>query len=185
MARVVQEPPLRSDARRNVERLLDMALGVLGENPSASVEQIAAAAQVHRSTVYRRFPSREALVHALLERAREEAVQLVEEIAGRKPTEAALRAMFEQMMALGERYAFLDSHYHLTDLGTDPIGLTKLIRRYQRAGVLRGDVPAAWLASALTAIGVDLIENRHRISAGDHTPAELMAELFLGGARAG
>lgn len=175
---------LRSDARRNVQRLLDTALGVLGDNPGASVEQVAAAAGVHRSTVYRRFPSREALVQALLERAREEASELVAEVARQDPHEQALRAMFASIMELGERYAFLDSHYHLTDLGADPIGLTKLTRRYQRAGVLRDDIPAAWLASALTAIGVDLIENRLGIPSGGRRPAELMAELFLGGARA-
>jgi AcrR family transcriptional regulator len=175
---------MRVDARRNVERLLDTAIGVLGEDPTASIEQIAVAAGMHRSTIYRRFPSRDVLVGALLERARDEAAQVVKEAGRLEPSESALRLMFERMMVLGQRYAFLHTHYHLADLGPDPAGFARLIRRYQRADVLRGDISATRLASTLTAIVADLIKNRDDSPGSGPAAAQLLGDLFLDGGSA-
>src|SRR5690242_10758126 len=60
----------RSDARRSVEAILGAARTVLGERPDASMEEIAGAAGLTRQTVYAHFPSRDALVAALVEAAR-------------------------------------------------------------------------------------------------------------------
>lgn len=51
------------------DRILDVALDVLGENPDAGMGDIAAAAGVVRRTVYGHFPSRLDLVRTLTERA--------------------------------------------------------------------------------------------------------------------
>jgi AcrR family transcriptional regulator len=51
------------------DRILDVALDVLGENPGAGMGDIASAAGVVRRTVYGHFPSRLDLVRALTERA--------------------------------------------------------------------------------------------------------------------
>jgi AcrR family transcriptional regulator len=51
------------------DRILDVALDVLGENPDAGMGDIASAAGVVRRTVYGHFPSRLDLVRALTERA--------------------------------------------------------------------------------------------------------------------
>jgi AcrR family transcriptional regulator len=173
----------RSDAKRTSRRLLDAAIGVLGENPGASMDQIAAATEIHRSTIYRRFPTREALVDALLERARTEFAAIVSRAATRPVGTEALRAMCAEIVEHGSRYAFLERHYHERDLGPDPIGLTRLFCRYQREQVLRSDLPAAWLASAFTALGVDLIENKHGIARGPGHAAELLLDTFLAGAQ--
>jgi serine phosphatase RsbU (regulator of sigma subunit) len=60
----------REDARRNRERLLKAAGRVLRQSPSASLEDIATAAGVSRSTVYRHFPDRDTLVSAVEEEPR-------------------------------------------------------------------------------------------------------------------
>ena len=56
----------RSDARRSIDAIIGAARTVLGERPDASMEDIAAAAGVTRQTVYVHFPSRDALIAALL-----------------------------------------------------------------------------------------------------------------------
>jgi serine phosphatase RsbU (regulator of sigma subunit) len=65
----------REDARRNRERILKAAGRLLAQSLSASLEDIAAAAGVSRSTIYRHFPSRDGLVAASGEQPRSGAVE--------------------------------------------------------------------------------------------------------------
>jgi serine phosphatase RsbU (regulator of sigma subunit) len=64
----------REDARRNRERILKAAGRLLAQSPSASLEDIAAAAGVSRSTIYRHFPHRDDLVAESREEPRTGAV---------------------------------------------------------------------------------------------------------------
>jgi AcrR family transcriptional regulator len=58
---------LRADAQRNLGRVLDAAAEVLAEQGlSASVDEIARRAGVGHGTVFRRFPTKEALVTAVI-----------------------------------------------------------------------------------------------------------------------
>jgi AcrR family transcriptional regulator len=57
---------LRSDAQRNAERLVEVATHVFAEQgPEAPLSEIARAAGVGTATLYRRFPTREALLAAV------------------------------------------------------------------------------------------------------------------------
>lgn len=58
--------PLRADAERSVARILEAAERVLSSDPGASLERIAEAAGVARTTVHRRFSSRDELLTALI-----------------------------------------------------------------------------------------------------------------------
>jgi AcrR family transcriptional regulator len=62
------------------DRILDVALDVLGENPDAGMGDIAFAAGVVRRTVYGHFPSRLDLVRALTERAVTEVTAVLTEV---------------------------------------------------------------------------------------------------------
>jgi AcrR family transcriptional regulator len=57
-----QETKLRADAQANRDRILDVARDALAADPSVSLNSIAKTAGVGAGTLYRHFPSREALV---------------------------------------------------------------------------------------------------------------------------
>src|SRR6201993_5259719 len=62
------------------DRILEVALDVLGENPDAAMGEIASAAGVVRRTLYGHFPSRLDLVLALTERAVSEMTAVLTEV---------------------------------------------------------------------------------------------------------
>ncbi|MFE9765483.1 TetR/AcrR family transcriptional regulator [Streptomyces sp. NPDC005808] len=70
---------LRADAERSVRAILEAAERVLAADPGASMEQIAEAAGVARTTVHRRFASRQALIEALAESAVRQLTQAIED----------------------------------------------------------------------------------------------------------
>ena len=63
----------RADALRNRERILDAAERLFEQSPSATLADVAAAAGVARSTLHRRFASRDDLLAALRERPQDAA----------------------------------------------------------------------------------------------------------------
>src|SRR3954462_12072948 len=61
------ERPLRADARRNRERILDAARCACAEHgASVQMDDVARGAGVGVGTVYRHFPTKEALIDALV-----------------------------------------------------------------------------------------------------------------------
>ncbi|MEV5554752.1 helix-turn-helix domain-containing protein [Nonomuraea wenchangensis] len=82
---------LRADAERSVRAILEAAEQVLAQEPGASMEQIAAAAGVARTTIHRRFANRQALIEALASSAARQLAQAVDD--GRPDTAPPLVAM--------------------------------------------------------------------------------------------
>lgn len=74
-----QGRPLRRDAERNRQRVLDAAQQVFAESGlAASLDDVARRAEVGVATVYRRFADKEALVEALFEARIGEIIDVVE-----------------------------------------------------------------------------------------------------------
>ncbi len=86
----------RADANRR--RILDVAFTELSRDPDASMDQIARAAGVVRRTVYGHFPSRDALVTALLDEAVEEV--LAAHAAAYEGVDDPLRAIAGAMLGV-------------------------------------------------------------------------------------
>ena len=89
--------PLRADAVRNRERLLETAKAAFAEvGPDLSLDEIARRAGVGIGTLYRHFPSREAVVAAVYERE----VRQIAEAARRLSREAGPLEALRQWMRL-------------------------------------------------------------------------------------
>jgi AcrR family transcriptional regulator len=85
--------PLRADAERSVRSILEAAERVLSTNPAASMEQVAEAAGVARTTIHRRFANRQALVDAMAALAVRQLMEAIE--AGRPQTAPPLVALHQ------------------------------------------------------------------------------------------
>ena len=90
--------PLRADARRNREKVLHAAAAAFAESGlDAQIEDIARRASVGVGTVYRHFPTKEALVAALAEAHFEQLADIVEAASregGNDPWEAFCGAIW-------------------------------------------------------------------------------------------
>jgi AcrR family transcriptional regulator len=89
-----KDAPLRSDAQRNRERILEVALAELTRSADAPLSVIAKKAGVGQGTFYRNFPNREALV---LEIYRHEMQQVADAAAELLETREPAQALREWM----------------------------------------------------------------------------------------
>ena len=139
---------LRADARRNLERVLDAAAEVFAASgPDASIDEIARLAGVGPGTVFRRVPTKDDLMYAVVERQ-----------------VAQMRAVAEDVLSADDAgAAFFDFAWRLAELNMSTPGLHRcfvhcggkpgaaeleqlvasIVSRAQRAGAVRGDVEPA------------------------------------------
>jgi AcrR family transcriptional regulator len=89
---MVERKP-RTDSLRNRTRLLEEAkLAFSAKGSDASLEEIARAAEVGIGTLYRHFPTRDALIEAVYRQESGQLVDAATELAKTHPPLAALRA---------------------------------------------------------------------------------------------
>lgn len=153
--------PLRADAQRNRERILQVAFEAFAaEGLSVPVREITRRAGVSTGTFSRHFPTKESLFEAIvLSRARWLADQAVR-LAGADDPGAAFFEFFDLVVAEGAANrgmaeALVGSGYDL-DSATEREGfdltsqISGLLARAQRAGVIRADADAADVKALIT-----------------------------------
>jgi AcrR family transcriptional regulator len=87
---------MRADAKENHDRVLEVAARAFArEGTGTSLKAIAREAGVGIGTVYRRFPTREALVEAVYRQEVDRLCASAAELAGQQPGAVALRAWME------------------------------------------------------------------------------------------
>lgn len=150
----------RSDARQSAASVLDAAIQVLARRPDASMDEIARAAGVSRQTVYAHFPSRDALIDAVIEQASAEFTGLLDGVdLDQAPPAQALTRLLDAGWQVAARYPFLwlqpsvdprkDASRHAPVLER----MLDIVRRGQAGGDFDASVPAHWLLSASLALG--------------------------------
>ncbi|MER6226212.1 TetR/AcrR family transcriptional regulator [Streptomyces sp. 900105755] len=144
--------PLRSDAQRNRERILCVALSELTLSPDAPLSSIAKKAGVGQGTFYRNFPNRETLVLEIyrheMQQVADSATQLLLEL----PPQRALRAWMDRLAEFAMTKAGLADAIRLAT--SAPGGPSKpsptpvaeaaelLLRANEEAGTIRPGVNA-------------------------------------------
>jgi AcrR family transcriptional regulator len=157
------EGPTRSDARRNYDQLLTAARATFAEHGTeASLREVARRAGVGIATLYRHFPTREALLEALLgdgfDTLRDQAAHL---FTGSDPGEALL-TWLGQLAVGSTRYDGLpasvlgalhdpDSRLHASCEGLR-VAAAELLGRAQRSGHVRPDLTTDELLATVSAM---------------------------------
>lgn len=133
------ETHLRSDAQRNLGRVLEAAAEVFAERgPEASIDEIARRAGVGHGTVCRRFPTKEALLQAVVLRRLEELTAL----AAEADFDSFFRSTAETYARDRALVDGLDRCLGAPGLDAFLAAVERLVAQAQADGVLRRDVSA-------------------------------------------
>jgi AcrR family transcriptional regulator len=144
------ERPLRRDAERNRQRILDAARLLFAERGlGVSLDEIARHASVGVGTVYRRFPDKEQLIDALFEdRLGEILSAATDSLEMSDPWEALVHFLEHSMelqvedRALKELLLGTSTAHARIERGRQQIEpvVEAVLRRAQKAGVVRDDI---------------------------------------------
>ena len=154
---------MRSDAKKNYEHLLEVGREVVAEQGAdASMRDVARRAEVGIGTLYRHFPSREALLEALLRESFDELTRKATALETSDSAGASLVSWLRDMVALthGNRgviasmtaaIAEPDSALHASCVSMRASG-ARLLERAQEAGQARRDIDGTDLLALVSAL---------------------------------
>ncbi|HEX4033938.1 MAG TPA: helix-turn-helix domain-containing protein [Solirubrobacteraceae bacterium] len=150
MATTTGEKPLRADAQRNQDRIIVAAHEALAElGLDVSMEEIARRAGVGPATLYRRFPSKQLLLRAILDARLDELEPLITAAcAAADPWDGLVAGMHAVLDAQARHMALLQA---LAQAGVLPklkaelharvfMPLDEVFARAQAAGSVRADL---------------------------------------------
>lgn len=155
--------PMRADARRNREQLLEVASDAFREcGVEASLEEIARRAGVGIGTLYRHFPSRDALLEAVFRRDVEQVADSAEELLRELPPDRALDEWMRSFVNYVAGKKGLATHLKTVLSADSPLfvyahermnaSMRGLVLAAAAAGAIREDVDPADLLRALSGV---------------------------------
>ncbi|GIH49070.1 transcriptional regulator, TetR family [Microbispora rosea] len=154
----------RADAQRNYERILEVARTVVEEQGTqASLRDIARRAEVGMGTLYRHFPTREALLEALLRQRFDTLAARAEQLEGAGDSHEALRRWLQEFLRGASAYRGLTASM-MTTIGDEGSALHascsamreaagRLVKRAQDDGRIRPDVDGMDVFALISAVG--------------------------------
>jgi AcrR family transcriptional regulator len=184
----LQPAPRQALQERVSAAILDAAARVLvGRGEQASMNDVATAAGVARATVYRYFPSRQALLDELARLAVRDAAERlasarIDEVAAEEGVRRAIRALVD----VGDYFVVLARERVEPDAQQFERGLAAPLRRlFERgaaAGEIRQDIPSSWLTNSLVGVVVSVLPSTPALGKEDTIAA--ITGLFFDGVRA-
>ncbi|MCL2514599.1 MAG: TetR/AcrR family transcriptional regulator [Microbacteriaceae bacterium] len=164
-ADVAERRPLRADAQRNYDKIVKVAAEAFAEKGTgASLDDIACRAGVGPGTLYRHFPTRDALLAAALHDSLGELADAARRLSVEADAGAALDEWILVMARHLRTYAGLPDSIGAAFAGGEadsPLrttcmpmqsGTRELVRRAKEAGVIRADVEASDVAALIGSI---------------------------------
>ena len=167
--------------------ILDAAARVLAaQGQQASMSDVAVAAGVARATVYRYFPTRQALLERLLEIATADArarlgaarVDAIRPEEGVRRAVGALLDVGDYFVVLARERLVADSHGFTSAIGGP---LRRVVDQAQAMGGLRRDIPSSWLVEFLVSLVITVVAASPTMGRDDMV--DLVASMFFDGAR--
>ncbi|KUM25128.1 TetR family transcriptional regulator [Mesorhizobium loti] len=155
--------PLRADAQRNRDKLVEVAAQAFAQDGvDASLEEIAKRAGVGIGTLYRHFPTREHLVEVVYRREVEGLCQAADELARDHPADVALELWMQRFvdyiatkrgLATSLRILLTTNSTLFSDTsGRVSQAMRRLIEAAATSGKIRADVDASDVMHALGGI---------------------------------
>lgn len=176
--------PMRADARRNYDKLVAAARATFAaDGTSAPLEDIAERAGVGIGTLYRHFPTRQALLEAVYVDEVEAMARAAEELSDLPPWDALSQWLHQYVGFAATKRALTEA---LLETAPDSNALSgcrtlltgagdALIGRAQSAGVVRADTSFADVGRMVSGIAV--------VSVTDPEQKERMLQIVLDGLR--
>lgn len=183
-------PKPRADAQRNRERILEVAKQAFTQSgANASLDDIAKKAGVGPGTLYRHFPTRDALLESVYRTEVQKLAEAEQKFAETMPPREALRAwmlLFVDYIATKKIIApalkpSVGAISKRVEASYAPIheAVRALVKRAIKAGEIRRDVDPIDLLRAL--IGVAYLES----TPDWQTSAKRLVDIFIAGSRLG
>jgi len=175
------------------EQILDAAAEVLARRPDATLQSIANAAGISRTTIFNKYPTRDALLDALAVDTLMRIGHVMAQVPSEEPSGRldefieTLAEITAGLMPLGPRTTFVrlvpghgnDLDDHWADVAT-PLAI--YIGEAQAHGLLRGDQPARWLVASYIGLLFAAWDEVGQGELGATQAARLVVESWMSGA---
>lgn len=182
--------PLRADAQRNRDRVLEAAVRAFSnENADVPLEKIARDAGVGIGTLYRHFPTREALVEAAYRNEVARLCDSTNELLAEMPPDEALRAWMGRFLDyMATKRGMADALRALIATGANPYAqsrgrllaaISALVDAGKTAAVVREDIEPADVLVSLSGVSLVAGEPQQR------DQAQRLLDLLMDGLRHG
>lgn len=154
---------MRADAKKNYEQLLAIARDIVArQGAEASLRDIARKAGIGIGTLYRHFPTREALLEALLRRSFDTLREKAENLETADDPDTALIAWLHEIVDVAQRFSGAisamvsaisdeESALHASCVTMRAAG-TRLLVRAQETGTARKDMTGVDLFALVSAL---------------------------------
>jgi AcrR family transcriptional regulator len=180
--------PLRADAQRNRDRLLAVAVRAFSEDgPEVTLDSIAKDAGVGIGTLYRHFPTREALVEATYRNELGRLCDAADDLLRELPPDQATRQWMDGFIDyMTTKRGMADALRAVVASGGDPFAeslgrllgaITTLLQAGAAAGTMRADVQPGDVLASLSGVSLTAGEPAQR------EQASRMLDLLMDGLR--
>jgi AcrR family transcriptional regulator len=182
---MADEEQRRSDAARNRRLVIEAGIELLARDPDLSMQGMADASGVGRSTLYRHFPNRESLLEAvtaaIVDRAREEIAAAVDDGSPEDAIRNLSAASISLALRFGHLFAARDgvsaTYEAFKDDETSPA------RQYLEAAherkEIRADLPVGWLRSVIQAVTFTAIDEIEAGTVTEETAVRLAGDTLV------